>query len=275
MRPAVRQASSLRARVLMPPRLTCAMSPATRTMKNSSRLLAEIDRNRSRSSSGCARSIASSSTRRLKSSQDSSRLMKRAGEASRSAPEAPGLLAVSSPCPATRARSSMNDPRCSFPPDERSPTRSFFRRSARVHHGGATILRQKIAFSSWRRLRYGRRNFRQAATGDRPPLKTTRVTGGAGFLGSHLCERLIAQGHDVLCVDNFFTGAQRNIAHLLGHPALRADAARRDAFRSMSRSTRSTISPARPRRSTTSSIRCRRPRPACTAPSTCWAWPSA
>ena len=43
----------------------------------------------------------------------------------------------------------------------------------------------------------------------------------------------------------------------------------------MSRSTRSTISPARPRRSTTSTIRCRRPRPACTAPSTCWAWPSA
>ena len=41
------------------------------------------------------------------------------------------------------------------------------------------------------------------------------VTGGAGFLGSHLCERLLAQGHDVLCVDNFFTGAKANIAHLL------------------------------------------------------------
>ena len=44
------------------------------------------------------------------------------------------------------------------------------------------------------------------------------VTGGAGFLGSHLCERLLAQGHDVLCVDNFFTGTPRNVAHLLGHP---------------------------------------------------------
>ncbi|CAN2535868.1 UDP-glucose+4-epimerase [Methylocapsa aurea] len=43
------------------------------------------------------------------------------------------------------------------------------------------------------------------------------VTGGAGFLGSHLCERLIAAGHDVLCVDNFFTGQRKNIHHLLGH----------------------------------------------------------
>ena len=42
------------------------------------------------------------------------------------------------------------------------------------------------------------------------------VTGGAGFLGSHLCERLLADGHDVLCVDNFFTGAKDNIAHLAG-----------------------------------------------------------
>lgn len=41
------------------------------------------------------------------------------------------------------------------------------------------------------------------------------VTGGAGFLGSHLCDRLVAAGHDVLCVDNFFTGPRRNIAHLL------------------------------------------------------------
>ena len=41
------------------------------------------------------------------------------------------------------------------------------------------------------------------------------VTGGAGFLGSHLCERLLAQDHEVLCVDNFFTGTRRNIAHLL------------------------------------------------------------
>lgn len=48
--------------------------------------------------------------------------------------------------------------------------------------------------------------------------KRILVTGGAGFLGSHLCERLVAQGHDVLCLDNFFTGSRRNIAHLLGKP---------------------------------------------------------
>jgi len=44
------------------------------------------------------------------------------------------------------------------------------------------------------------------------------VTGGAGFLGSHLCERLLADGSEVLCVDNFFTGARANIAHLLDSP---------------------------------------------------------
>src|SRR5215468_5771875 len=48
--------------------------------------------------------------------------------------------------------------------------------------------------------------------------KRVLVTGGAGFLGSHLCERLIAQGDDVLCVDNYFTGSRANIAHLIGHP---------------------------------------------------------
>lgn len=44
------------------------------------------------------------------------------------------------------------------------------------------------------------------------------VTGGAGFLGSHLCDRLIEKGHDVLCVDNYFTGQRENIRHLLNHP---------------------------------------------------------
>jgi len=48
--------------------------------------------------------------------------------------------------------------------------------------------------------------------------KRILVTGGAGFLGSHLCERLVAQGHDVLCVDNFFTGTRDNIAHLFADP---------------------------------------------------------
>lgn len=45
------------------------------------------------------------------------------------------------------------------------------------------------------------------------------VTGGAGFLGSHLCERLLQNGHDVLCVDNFYTGGKQNIRHLLGNPS--------------------------------------------------------
>src|SRR6478752_3181607 len=48
--------------------------------------------------------------------------------------------------------------------------------------------------------------------------KRILVTGGAGFLGSHLCERLLADGHDVLCVDNYFTGTKRNVAHLMGNP---------------------------------------------------------
>jgi UDP-glucuronate decarboxylase len=52
--------------------------------------------------------------------------------------------------------------------------------------------------------------------------KRVLVTGGAGFLGSHLCERLLEQGHDVLCVDNYFTGRKDNIAHLLGKPHFEA-----------------------------------------------------
>ncbi|MCI7710609.1 UDP-glucuronic acid decarboxylase family protein [Helicobacter equorum] len=48
--------------------------------------------------------------------------------------------------------------------------------------------------------------------------KKILITGGAGFLGSHLCERLLEQGHEVLCVDNLFTGTKRNILHLLSNP---------------------------------------------------------
>ena len=49
-------------------------------------------------------------------------------------------------------------------------------------------------------------------------MKRILVTGGAGFLGSHLCDRLIEDGHEVICLDNYFTGNKRNIAHLLEHP---------------------------------------------------------
>jgi UDP-glucuronate decarboxylase len=59
------------------------------------------------------------------------------------------------------------------------------------------------------------------AASERQSLSTERrilVTGGAGFLGSHLCDRLVARGDDVLCIDNLFTGRKRNVAHLLSAP---------------------------------------------------------
>lgn len=52
--------------------------------------------------------------------------------------------------------------------------------------------------------------------------KRVLVTGGAGFLGSHLCTRLIEEGHDVLCVDNYFTSRKQNIDHLISHPRFEA-----------------------------------------------------
>jgi UDP-glucuronate decarboxylase len=52
----------------------------------------------------------------------------------------------------------------------------------------------------------------------RTSTKRVLVTGGAGFLGSHLCERLVADGHSVLCVDNYFTGRKENLGHLLDDP---------------------------------------------------------
>ncbi len=48
--------------------------------------------------------------------------------------------------------------------------------------------------------------------------KKILISGGAGFLGSHLCDRLLGQGHDILCIDNFFTGTKGNVAHLMSHP---------------------------------------------------------
>lgn len=49
-------------------------------------------------------------------------------------------------------------------------------------------------------------------------MKRILVTGGAGFIGSHLCERLLSEGNDVICLDNYFTGSKTNVAHLLGNP---------------------------------------------------------
>jgi len=63
---------------------------------------------------------------------------------------------------------------------------------------------------------HAQRNDREA--GRAPVRQRVLVTGGAGFLGSHLCERLLARGDDVLCVDNYYTGTRDNITHLLNHP---------------------------------------------------------
>ena len=53
---------------------------------------------------------------------------------------------------------------------------------------------------------------------ERGAMKRVLVTGGAGFIGSHLCERLLTRGDEVLCVDNFFISRRQNIAHLVGNP---------------------------------------------------------
>jgi len=53
---------------------------------------------------------------------------------------------------------------------------------------------------------------------ERKNMKRILITGGAGFIGSHLCERLLAEGNDIICLDNFFTGDKNNITHLLGNP---------------------------------------------------------
>jgi len=53
------------------------------------------------------------------------------------------------------------------------------------------------------------------------PMRRILITGGAGFLGSHICDRLIHEGHEVICLDNLITGRMENVAHLLGHEAFR------------------------------------------------------
>lgn len=93
------------------------------------------------------------------------------------------------------------------------------------------------------------------------------VTGGAGFLGSHLCERLLAQGHDVLCVDNFFTDTKANIAHLTMQPGF--EFIRHDVTFPLYIEV-DLACPASP-----SSIQCKPPRPVSMALSICWALPSA
>ena len=91
--------------------------------------------------------------------------------------------------------------------------------------------------------------------------KRVLVTGGSGFIGSHLCEQLLACGHDVLCVDNFFTGTRRNVERLRENP--RFELVRHDVtFPLFVEVMKSTTSPVPLHRFTISSIRYRRPRPA-------------
>ena len=81
----------------------------------------------------------------------------------------------------------------------------------------------------------------------------TLITGGAGFVGSHLCERLLAEGHSVVCVDNFITGRPVNVRHLLDNPKFKTDGPRRQPRRCTSTGWWTTCftSPARPARWTT------------------------
>ena len=98
------------------------------------------------------------------------------------------------------------------------------------------------------------------------------VTGGAGFLGSHLVDRLMESGDEVICLDNYFTGRKANIARWIGLPGLNSSVT---TSRSQSswRWIGSGIWPALLHRFTTSSIPSRRPRPTFSAPTTCSAWP--
>ena len=109
--------------------------------------------------------------------------------------------------------------------------------------------------------------------GGGPPRRAV-VTGGAGFLGSHLCEALLDGGTEVVCLDSFLTGSPANVAHLVA-PGVPAGALRPHRLRARAR-TRSTwccTSPHRRPRSTTCSCRSRRSRSARSAPGTRWGWP--
>jgi dTDP-glucose 4,6-dehydratase len=90
-------------------------------------------------------------------------------------------------------------------------------------------------------------------------MTRTVVTGGAGFLGSHLCEQLLVDGHEVIALDNFLTGTPANVEHLLEHDGFRL--VKTDVTSTCTcpgRSTRCCTSPRRRRRSTTCSCRSRR-----------------
>jgi UDP-glucuronate decarboxylase len=90
-----------------------------------------------------------------------------------------------------------------------------------VLHSDAEFSRQPPMLAAMAEPCYSRMGSEGSAASMKRSYQSRKrilVTGGAGFLGSHLCDRLIGDGHEVLCVDNFFTGTKRNIAHLIGNP---------------------------------------------------------
>ena len=108
----------------------------------------------------------------------------------------------------------------------------------------------------------------------RSNTKRILVTGGAGFLGSHLCERLVEAGEDVICVDNFFTGDKRNIAHLLGRANF--ELIRHDVTFPLYMEVDEIYNlacPASPVHYQHDPVR--QPKPAFTVQSICWGWPNA
>src|SRR5712691_11518419 len=100
----------------------------------------------------------------------------------------------------------MRSPRPPRPP----PRRSRCPRSATGR--GTTQVRAHLAPPL--HMRQGPPRILQAAASTLSPMPTTLVTGGAGFLGSHLCDHLLAKGHRVICVDNLDTGSLNNIEHI-------------------------------------------------------------
>ncbi len=104
-----------------------------------------------------------------------------------------------------------------------------------------------------------------------PSIQRVLVTGGAGFLGSHLCERLVEEGHDVICLDNFFTSQKSNVVHLLGRPNF--ELIRHDVTLPIFLEVDQVYHLACPAaRGTISSIPSKRSRRLSWVRSTCWAW---
>jgi len=131
-----------------------------------------------------------------------------------------------------------------------------------------TILARPTAGPPRRNARFT--DFRKLT---RKMLKRILVTGGAGFLGSHLCERLVAQGHDVICLDNFFTSQKTNVAHLLGLPnfeLIRHDITLPIHLEVDQIYNRSTTWRARQRQDIISTTRSRRLKRRCSGRSICW-----